>query len=79
MSGGITGLEQMHKILENIDLAGYPQSSIVGIPELFLGKPKQILKQRVVQIIGFQIKPAHNVFTHIHPNMTLWNSVCVRV
>jgi hypothetical protein len=63
--------------LEEIDLAGYPQGSIIGIPELFLGEPKQILKQRVVEVIGFHLKLTDNVvFTNnIHAYATFGDSV----
>jgi hypothetical protein len=61
--------------LEEIDLAGYPQGSIIGIPELFLGEPKQVLKQRVVEVIGFHLKLADDVFTNVHAYVTFWDSV----
>lgn len=40
MSRGITGLKQVHKVVEKLDVAGNPECSIVGVAELFLGDTK---------------------------------------
>lgn len=65
MRGGVAGLEEVDEVLEQLDLAGDPQCPVVGVAELLLRQPEQVLEQRVVQVVGFHLELARHVLAHV--------------
>lgn len=66
--GGVVGVEQVHEVLEEIDLAGDPERPVVGVPKLFLGLPEKALEQWMVEVAGRHLELAEDVIAPPDPH-----------
>lgn len=62
----VARVEEAKEVPERVGLARDPQRAIIGEPELFLGRPEEVLEQRVVQAARLHGELARDVAAPAH-------------